>query len=114
MINPMNKIIFPWKIKKERGKIHNVPWEIFFKGNNNKGKKNAGAFVEGRPLDSGSTWCGKDGISLCTQLKSVLKCTRDTNKQNIPFSRISHVKVSRRGSTEWNWAEFCNEKAYML
>ena len=62
------------------------------------------------------TWGGDDRLSLCTGFKSqsVLKCTRETNKQNIPFSRISHAKCPKEAPAEWNWAELCNEKAYTL
>lgn len=72
---------------------------FFFKGQQYAKEKNAGSFIETgrRPLDLGFTGCGNNEISLCTQLKSesVLKCTRETNKQNIPFSRISHAKCPK-------------------
>lgn len=101
-MNLRNKILPPWERNKRRrerkGKKKDTECarERFFKGDNNLGKEHAGAFVEmgRRPRDLRFTWCGNDGISLCTQLKSksALKCTRETNKQNIPFPRIAHAK----------------------
>lgn len=88
--------------RERRGKKKDtyVPHGGFFKRQQQHAKeKNAGSFVETgrRPLDLGFTCCGNDGISLCTQLKSksVLKCTSETNKKNIPFSRISHAKCPK-------------------